>query len=1504
MRSLYNKMLFPALSLINMHKVDKHTIKRLLGFLLVGLYIFIAMLNSTLVQSFLGAWAGSYFSEEWGGKVRIGALHFSPVSHLILDDIELISPTNDTIFVGENITCRFKRFPVSATSLKLDRVRITDASYHFASIRGEDGHRHINLQFILDYFCSDKPKDRTHTGPFSVEVGELVLRNVDYRQDLSSSHTSEYAHGVSIPHMRYNGTSARFRKVHVIGDSITCRVVSLATTEASGLHVKDLSMDVTVSPHIIQALNMDLETDDSRLMCDARLEYDGWEEMSDYCEKVMMDLVLKEGTEVNLCEAAYWAPSLWGINCKVSPRGHCYGPVADLHADDFFATFGRDSYVMLTGRITGLPYIQRTTIQARVDHLHTTYADLAAVQHPGNVKMAAEKLMSQLNVIDGELMLDGGGSDCMAQFDLTTSLGDIAGHAAVQYESVQHNAYYVGEVSSNSLGINSMVSNEWVSRTGFHLTFQGSGIDLASLEASVDGRLFETQLRDRRLNQATLSASFDHQQLSADVLLNDSVLGLDVSATADLASHSYTLDAIVEHLHLTDLGWVETDSSLSLSTHLRADLQGEDLESMTGTFTAGQVNCRYGSREIPLHNINVTSRISNAYKNLALHSDWMTLTVKGYFQYADLPLAVRDFCNRYIPAYYNPYRKKSAIDMAPLLDDAIDLNLYWNDEQLVFAEAFPHLRLAPGTTLHVNYNAAEQLKMVFRSDSVGYGNVVLNDVGFNSNAAGSSYQVRMKAGDISVGSMPLVENLLLNASLAGYISTLDLRWDDDAATVNNQGDLEFFLTSTDDDNRISITKPTMYIMGQEWNIVCSDGILANRERVLVDNLRIYGLDQSLVMKAKLAHRDDDIVKLAFDDFSLDRICNLLLVNKKLSLQGSLDGQFSIRGMNSTPYYDANLVIDSCVVNGQPLGRVNARSNWETSENTLYVDLVSQLGGVSSHERPLELHGTMQMARGGSKMDFYADLDNISLQTAGAAISTFSSNISGSLGGNLHLYGTPDAPQLDGQLMISDGLLQVDATGVTYYFNDQLHITNDTLFLRDFAIHDAQGNYALANGILAYVGDDLLLDLGISSSRLLVLDSKSDGSNYYGTVLASLKGKVSGSVSHPAIRANASTLDGSTLWVPIDDSKQMSESDFVHFVSDKPSAARNRRKPTASGGSMDLQVDAAITPGLTLQLPMDFTGMSVSVTAVGRGDVHLVQQGGSPLSLLGDYEFTSGNFKLAVPLMSRDFAIQQGSSLNFPGALADARFDISAAYNQRVNIAGLMGTSGEVGADAYVQVQNVIKLAGTMQDPQISFDIQLPNVEQSVSDEVFAYIDRTNEREMLNQTVSLLLLGKFATENSIETESNFITAGNSFNVISSSLSNVVSNMVKVVDVNFKYQAGTVANTGQFDVGISKEWKKFYFESTFGYGNTNTSEADQTNVLVGDVVAGYRVTPYFHFYGFHRDNNSYYTRTELPYKQGVGVKLTKSFNTLNDLFPWLRRKSKNNAAGSRPTLNPKF
>ena len=120
--------------------------------------------------------------------------------------------------------------------------------------------------------------------------------------------------------------------------------------------------------------------------------------------------------------------------------------------------------------------------------------------------------------------------------------------------------------------------------------------------------------------------------------------------------------------------------------------------------------------------------------------------------------------------------------------------------------------------------------------------------------------------------------------------------------------------------------------------------------------------------------------------------------------------------------------------------------------------------------------------------------------------------------------------------------------------------------------------------------------------------------------------------------------------------------------------------------------------------------------------------------------------------------------------------------------------------------------------------------------------------------------------------------------------MVSDMVQFVDINFDYQAGNALTTEQYALDISKEWDKFYFETTLGFGGEarEMSSADGGNNMTGDMVVGYKINPRFHLFVFNRSNTNDYTRSDLPYKQGVGIKYTRDFDTLGELFRRKRNK----------------
>ncbi|MBR3725772.1 MAG: translocation/assembly module TamB domain-containing protein [Bacteroidales bacterium] len=1487
-------------------KAAKYSVRRVLGAVFTAVYIFVALLNSTVVQSYIGAAVGYYFSKEWGGKVRIGALHASPFSHVILDKIELISPTNDTIYCGDRITCRFKRFPFHGDGLSFDRVSLRNGRYHLQTFRNEEGRGGINLDFIIRYFAERSTPDTTSApSPFTVEVGELRLHHVDYIQDLPEPPGRRtFPHGVDIPHMRFRNICGVLRNIYVLNDHVRVRIVSLSTTEASGLHIVDLSMDAEVSPHGIRATNMDLQTDDSRVFMDARLDFDGWDEMGDYCNTVVHDVVLKEGTEVNLYDAAYWAPTLWGINSRVAVQGHLYGPVADMRAEHLTASFGESSNLFMDARITGLPDINHTRLDVVIHRLHTTYGDLAAVQHPEPIKMHAPDLVRQMAIIDLNGSVTGGLRDCEAWLNVNSLAGDVETHARLAYDTVKGEYAYWGDVDSRWIGLHALLPNEWVSRTGMHLSFQGSGLNPEQMEATVEGRLYNTVFRGHTLGRATFSAEVANGILAAEVGLNDSLIGLDLSASANLADNSYQADLLLDDAHLTTLNLVKSDSSLRLSTRLHAHVRGKDAEHLTGSLSMDNTLLQIGRREVEMKSLQLVANEAMGKKQLAMDCDWMHFAAEGWFAYKDFPLMVQDFCRRFLPTYYNPYRhpvgsetgygrKPATGEMLPAPDASLSLEMVWHDEGGTFANLFPNMGIADGTRILGNYNPAESLKMVLTSDSLRVNSITMHDVGVDAGTVGESYRMNLHSNSLTVGTVPLMNNMNLTAGMGRAISTMALKWGDRQAPLppgdrSNCGDLELVMTSTTVDNRIMITQPNFYVLGGRWSVVCPSGLMVNNERLQLNELKVYGMNQSVTVNAYVAHDENDYVSALFKDFSMGQVCTLLLADKPIGIEGTLDGQLSVKGLNQTPRLDANLSVDNFVFNGQPLGDMTLDTRYSIADARIDADIVSRLEGYN----PIELHGYLSTVGKQPKMDFLLQATALPLRAARPFLSSVAENINGTVDATIHAGGTLEKPDIEGTLALHQAQMQIAPTGVTYFINDSVTLQGRSLRLDNLCINDSEKNQARVNGILNMDTPGGFLDLQIHTDRLMMLNKPAGSESFYGKLMTRADGTVSGPLDKLLVAVQATAVEGSDLYVPISNRKQVSENEFIVFISPTPSQ-RRRATPrnNTPTGKFSLQANVSVTPGVTVHLPMDFEQLTAYVTAVGRGDIQVTMQGGKEPNILGNYEFTSGNFSLSLlQLINKNFDIEEGSTLNFPGNIDDARFNINAVYNQRVNLASLTGNQSTSG-DTYVQVQDVITLAGTLRDPAIRFDIRLPYAEQSVNDQVFSYIDRTNERDILNQSISLLLLGRFSPAGTAEGNDNPLSDGSSINLLTSSASSLVSNLVKVVDVNFKYQAGTGSNMGQIDVGISKQWEKFYFESTFGYGNTPGALDNNTaNVLVGDVEVGYKFNPFFHFYGFHRSNTSYYTRTEMPYKQGVGIKLSKDFDNISELFPWLRRRKK--------------
>ena len=1438
--------------------------------LLLTVYVAVAVVNYSVVQSYLGAAASRYFSEQWGGEVHIGSLHAMPWDHLIMNNVRLVPPDGDTILDVESLRVSFRKFPLKGNTLEVERVFLRNGYYYFRSDYDSARAMYItNLQYIIDYYTHGQPPAAVPEGVFTVDVKSLTLSRVHYKMDLPDVRPVVYDVGVEIPHMEFYDISGRVKNIHVVNDDVSCKLLRLKTVEKSGFTVDDIRGDVHVGPHDITARGLEVHTPKSYIALDCQLTYDGWEVMEDYLNTVEHEVTIHEGTTVALSDIAYWAPVLWGAETQFYARGSAQGTINHMWAD-LSIEWGERSELLLAGTLRDITVPDTAVVDLDIERLRTNCEDLQPLFDLINADHAMLQMAQEVGHVDLGLRLRGGlKTATTANLNLSSGLGDLRADASLRPLEGDGLTFDV-EAGSNSIALK-MLQSDWLTRTGFATSMSGSWAnlkDIKTLRGKMQGELTNSVVRGQRIAPVSIEGTLKEGNGTMEVVSTDSLAQITLKAEIeqkDSTKHIFTrldikhLDAVAFKLLPEQYGNVRTQAELTLD--------GKDADEMEGRLRMERT--QLGSIEVD--NIAAVLMARDGNKTLYLQSDPVNISVGGHFEYDDLPLMVRRLGYEVLPEDLFSIVPLSDEEQAQIAQSRLNMQLLWKDNGRFLQGVNEGLRVSAGTRIDGSYNATELLKLVLRSDSVRLGEVTLDNIGLSSHTTPTGYVVEVEAQEINTGAMELLRrtDITLNSNRQRAIA--DLTWgDEDAKTT---GDLRLRLR----DGLISVLKPDFTIGSTAWKLQTDSVVISNdgRMRIRGERIALLGDSQSLTAQLSLMGEDKDCVELTFDDFSLKGVADLLLQESPVSVAGDIGGRFSLYGLNKTPYFNANLQVDSCVVNRQPLGDVKLRSNWNAELNMLNLDLTGD---------QVDATGWIELGKQEPEINFNVGFNSFELGLIAPLLSEFASRVEGRLHGDLDITGTTAQPLVVGEAYVEEGVLGLGLTGVTYYLDDSIRFTNHFIKLDHFTIRDPRNNLATVDGEIQYNDlSDIRLDLRVNTDNLLLLDRR-QGEEFYGTLLASASGTVKGKTDSLQVYVNARTNAGSRLTVPVSDQRQVKAHNYITFVSDKPETVE-KKKVKKQDARLNLELDLAITPDVQLNLPMDFNEVNAKVTATGMGDLHLSLAGEEEPLVLGSYEITSGTMKLGLlSLIEKNFAIESGSNLGFQGSLPTASFDLRAVYSQRVNLSTLTGGLSDVGStQKYIQVENVIAVTGTLQEPTLGFDIRLPNADASVEEEVFAYIDRSNERDMLNQTVSLLVLGQFYNANTSALNGNIATSGGI-----GALSGLLTDLVGVVDINVDYKAANEVTKEQLDVNISKDWGRWYLESTLGYGGESRELESGGNSAVIDALVGYRISPLVHLFAYNRTNTNDYTRMDLPYKQGVGLKLTKDFDRWSELFKHQKRK----------------
>lgn len=1465
-----------------------------LGGVLLVVYVVVALINSTLVQSFTAAKVAEHFSKEWKTKVSIGALEIRPWLSVALKDVYLEDRQGDVIADVGYLSASLRSFTLP-NAFHLSTVRLEDVTYVLATKNGR-----MNLAFILDYFKSDKPKPPKPKGePFVLTVDRLRMKNVNFRMDNCDNPAPIPDFGVATNHLQFSKTDAWIENISVVGDSITADFKRFATEERCGQKVKELSGGFVVSPRGIRCHNMHLKTEDSDVRMQAEIRTSSWGTYSHFVDSAYCVLNIEKSSIVSVRDASYWAQSLKGFDQTFQAGCTIRGTVADA-AIETFSLSTSDTRLALSGSIKGLPDIGNTVFDVDLQVLETSAEDFNSFKL--GEKLAAVKLPKMLEAL-GRIAIKGDFHGLLDSFlakaDIQTALGNVNLSARSNPDRKTAKTLYDCELKSSSFNVGKLLSNPMLSTTAVNLTASVVPGGLKELALEAEAELGNLHLNGNNYNSVFLDAEMEKGVLEAQLDIIDDAVLMNLNCSGNVSElEDIRLQADITEANLSKIGFFtlsDTTAELSTSLYVRADKL--DLENLSGFVDFKDTKIRLADTTLAIEYLNLRTKNDSTANMLRLKSDFADMRLEGRYSIAQLAGEIGGLVNRYKPDLELISSSKDIVFAADSTKAAVDIRSRAEVELKVKDISVPmrllglDAGLEGGLVLNGRVNPEEILAFDLKGGEFGYGAMRFERINVTSETNRDGFSLLVGLERAQLGDSLAIDNPKVSVKLNGNdFRVLTTFGREDESELGGRLDLQAYLTSTG----LQASFNDSYILVAKDKIGFNDNHLINYQggRLSFMNFALVKGRENLVINGDVSESRDDRLTITFKDLDLADF-NPILAGFELNVQGLVNDKVVLRSVLKNMTLTSGITIDDLVINGVQLGKTKLGVSNMFTQDEFATDISMVYSDKDGKQTvPLAIKGSLKPYNEEENLDLKVSMQGFDIKLAESYLSSLSSYVRGRLSTkDLSVKGRFTSPHIVGRLKFDDAAIKIDMLNTTYSFSDEV-VLNDSVFtLKDFILKDVQQNKVVINGNVTHSGfSDFALNLNAKADKLKILDTdESSDQMYYGSVYASADVNLHGDLDFLNIEVAAKTERGTSLTVPISSKTSASESSYITFASNASDQEQSSfRKSEESGGSMGYRVvvDLNVNPNAQLLIPMNFNQLKGDLTAAGNGDLRIEVGSDVDMSMLGTVEVDNGSFKMSVmDMMTKVFEIERGGTLSWSGAPSDGQIDLQAIYKTKASLAPVLGQEYSKAVD----VQSVILLSGSMTNPQPKFDIRLPNTDDATVERLFMNIDRNDERAMLEQTASLLFLHQFyssegAAENSI-VETGLSSA---FEAAFGQVSGMLSDLIKVVDVGMNYTRGADGTSDRMDFSVSKDYGRVVVNANAGFSSKSEADANQMDEIMGDAYVEYKVTDNFRIRVFNRSNANDFTKYNIaPYTQGVGLFYHRQYDKFGDIF---KRKKK--------------
>ncbi|HHT04163.1 MAG TPA: hypothetical protein GX005_07610 [Bacteroidales bacterium] len=1458
-------------------------------------YLFMALLNTSIVQSILAAKVSDFFSKEWKTELRIGALSINVFDGIKIKDVYLESQKGDTILYADDISVKIYSLP-SSSGIKISSVSLETATFNI-----EVGEKGLNFQFILDYFASDKPKTPSDK-PFILNVYRVKLKDANFSLKLIDDTDVYPPNLVAINNMRFRNINADLQNLLLIDDSINVKVNRFSAKEASGFEIKSISGEFVASSKGMVAKNARIRTPNSDLYADGQMKTSSWDTYGEVIDSVYFEGELKKGSYIGMKDATYWAETLKGFEQKADVVAKFNGTISDMYCDNLEITTGKETYLKLKGRVKGLPDIDNTIFDIFAEEIQSSYADY----HSMKLGDLLESLTIPLMVSNlGRVNLKGSFIGLISEFNAIAEINTEIGNLDLIASSITKGNFttYSADLLTKEFNAGTLLDIPWLGTTQLIAKAKVTGTSLDDLRGSLTASLNNVYLKGNNYDSIFVDGEIENKEITAQLYVQDGKAKLIASADYSIKDQqSLYLDASFENIDPYKLNLFQfADSTTIVSGKIIADIKNLDIKNLTGTLSIQDLKFVMDEKkDFILKRFNAQMSTSAEANSLAIYSDIFDLSMVGKYDFADFGKDITWIIKTYIPdfSFLSPevgdlaieeiddnYQIKSKLNFSATLKDA-------NPIFLLFA---PSVSLSNNTIIEGSLNTIDKLKLSFRTNRIGIGSIIFNDIKLNAKVVNNDLFTSVLSSKFMVTDSLMIRNVVLDVISNAKKFDLALNFADERIENRTKGSINFKSIFTNNSIEGSFENSQFEVLGSEIVINNNNVIGFDGKQLAILNFSLGNLNEFITINGIASDKSKDEMRIDFKNVDLSTF-NPFLKSSGIQLGGRINENVTFKSLFNKPSLVSNLIIDSLSFNENFLGIADLKISNTLKNDEFLIDIKLLYRGKEGNQNiPLSVKGFIYPQSKTNNLNLNLSLKNFNLNVIEPFLNSFSSEAEGFISGqDIKIKGLFTSPDILGTLKVNDGALKIDMINTKYYFSDSLTIKNNKFILNKFVLRDTEKNKLVIDGTVTHDKfEDFLINLIVTADKVKILDTRfSVDQMYYGEAYASARASIMGDLSTLKIDVKARTERGTNVYLPISSKTSVSKNSFIRFVDfnkEKEDTISKRLKVAEKEMDLSIHIDLTVTPDAVIGMPMNFNQIGGDLKASGSGDLKMDINSKGKFNMYGLVNIESGTFGLTIMnVIEKTFMLEKGGTIQFNGDPTNAYLNVSAVYKTKASLSPILGKEYM----KQVDVQSVINLSGKLMNPVPTFDIRLPNTDQQTVEDLFMYIDRNDEKQMLEQTVSLLVTRQFYAPSS-SVEGNIggpNIASSAFDVAFGQISGMLANMITFVDVGVNYTPGSEAVTDQFDVNISKNIGRWELESTSAFGG-KTTQAQESSSFMLDLNAEYKITDNFRFKVFNKSNADDFTKYNIsPYTQGVGIIYKKEYEHFADIFKSRKQRNK--------------